>query len=114
MLVLAPSAFAQQLPGDVTKSHDLSFDVDLANARFTGTERSGSICRNRRGRTLNAAEITFRQVTIESGGGTDSDGHNRREPTNGDVPCPANDRERSGTDPRCVPASSTTSCAGSI
>src|SRR5947208_10904621 len=38
-LLAASHAFAQRLPGDVTPSHyDLSFDVDLANARFTGTE----------------------------------------------------------------------------
>ena len=72
MLVLAPSAFAQRLPGDVTPSHyDLSFDVDLANARFTGTETIRvNLSQPTRSVTLNAAEITFRQVTIESGGGT--------------------------------------------
>ena len=57
MLVLAPSAFAQRLPGDVTPSHyDLSFDVDLANARFTGTETIRvNLSQPTRSVTLNAA-----------------------------------------------------------
>jgi len=60
---------AQRLPADVTPSHyDLSFDVDLANARFTGTETIRvDLAQPARAIVLNAAEITFREVTIESG-----------------------------------------------
>jgi puromycin-sensitive aminopeptidase len=70
-LVLPSHAFAQRLPSDVTPSHyDLSFDVDLANARFSGTETIRvDLAQPTRTVTLNAAEITFRQVTIETSAG---------------------------------------------
>ena len=69
---LAPPASAQRLPVDVTPSHyDLSFDVDLANARFTGTETIRvDLAQPARAIVLNAAEITFRDVTIQSGTAT--------------------------------------------
>src|SRR5215831_12865819 len=71
-LVLTSHAFAQRLPNDATPSHyDLSFDVDLAHARFGGRETIRvDLPRSARTVTLNAAEITFRDVTIESGGAT--------------------------------------------
>src|SRR5215475_902143 len=71
-LILTSHAFAQRLPNDATPSHyDLSFDVDLAHARFAGTETIRvDLPRPTRTVTLNAAEITFRDVTIESGGST--------------------------------------------
>ena len=71
-LLSSPNVFAQRLPGGVTPSHyDLNFDVDLANARFAGTETIRvDVAQPTRTVTLNAAEITFRQVTIESGGAT--------------------------------------------
>jgi len=71
-LVLTSHAFAQRLPNDATPSHyDLSFDVDLAHARFGGRETIRvDLPRATRTVTLNAAEITFRDVTIESGGVT--------------------------------------------
>jgi aminopeptidase N len=70
--VVSVHAFAQRLPDDVTPSHyDLRFDVDLANARFDGTETIRvDLERSTRTVTLNAAEITFREATIESGGAT--------------------------------------------
>ena len=65
----ASQASAQRLPSGVTPSHyDLSFDVDLANARFDGAETIRvDIAQPTAAITLNAAEITFREVTIESG-----------------------------------------------
>ena len=71
-LVLTSHAFAQRLPNDATPSHyDLSFDVDLAKARFGGRETIRvDLPRATRAVTLNAAEITFREVTIESAGAT--------------------------------------------
>jgi len=63
------AATAQRLPDGVTPSHyDLNFDVDLANARFAGTETIRvDVARPTRTIVVNAAEITFREVTIESG-----------------------------------------------
>jgi len=71
-LIISSQAFAQRLPTDVTPSHyDLSFDVDLANARFAGTETIRvDLAQATRAVTLNAAEIVFRQVTIETTAGT--------------------------------------------
>jgi aminopeptidase N len=71
-LAATSHAFAQRLPTDVTPSHyDLSFDVDLANARFGGKETIRvDLAQSTRAVTLNAAEITFREVTIDSGGVT--------------------------------------------
>ncbi|HET9831917.1 MAG TPA: M1 family aminopeptidase [Vicinamibacterales bacterium] len=71
-LAVSSPALAQRLPVDVTPSHyDLSFDVDLANARFGGTETIRvDVAQPTRTVTLNAAEITFRQVTIETAAGT--------------------------------------------
>ncbi len=68
----AAAALAQRLPGDVTPSHyDLSFDVDLANARFTGAETIHvDVVRPTRSIVLNAADITFREATVESGAAT--------------------------------------------
>jgi len=67
--VFALPASAQRLPSDVTPRHyDLSFDVDLANARFTGTEIIDvDLAQPTRAIVLNAAEITFRDVTMQSG-----------------------------------------------
>src|SRR5438270_8146183 len=67
----ASNARAQRLPGDVTPSHyDLSFDVDLANARFSGDETIRvDLSQPTRAIALNAAEITFRDVTIETAAG---------------------------------------------
>jgi len=66
---MAPPAAAQRLPDGVTPSHyDLSFDVDLANARFTGTETIRvDLAQPTRTIVVNAADLTFREVTIESG-----------------------------------------------
>ena len=72
VLIVTSHVFAQRLPGDVTPSHyDLSFDVDLANARFAGSETIRvELAQPTRAVTLNAAEIAFRQVTIETAAGT--------------------------------------------
>src|SRR5437764_2622042 len=67
----ASDSSAQRLPVDVTPSHyDLSFDVDLANARFSGDETIRvDLSQPTRTITLNAAEITFKDVTIETSAG---------------------------------------------
>src|SRR4051794_36264469 len=63
------AARAERLPTTVTPTHyDLKFDVDLANARFDGTETihvqvASPIMKV----VLNAAEITFGDVTIGAG-----------------------------------------------
>ncbi len=69
LLLLAAPAHAQRLPGGVTPSHyDLNFDVDLAHARFGGVETIRiDVARPTRAIVLNAAELAFRSVTIESG-----------------------------------------------
>ncbi len=74
-LLCAPrQASAQRLPAGVTPSHyDLSFDVDLAHARFSGVETiTVDLAQPTRTIVLNAAEITFREVTIDSGTTTQS------------------------------------------
>ena len=72
LLVLTTPAAAQRLPGTVVPEHyTLSFEPDLAKETFRGresirvtlTEPSTTI-------TLHAAEITFGEVTITSGGRT--------------------------------------------
>jgi aminopeptidase N len=65
----ASIASAQRLPGGITPSHyDLRFDVDLTKARFDGIETIRvDVAQPTRAIVLNAAEITFRDVTIESG-----------------------------------------------
>ncbi len=72
LLVMAVPAAAQRLPGTVIPEHyTLAFEPDLAQETFRGresirvtvTEPSTSI-------TLHAAEITFGEVTITSGGRT--------------------------------------------
>src|SRR5436305_9437438 len=67
----APNSSAQRLPGDVTPGHyDLSFDVDLANARFSGDETIRvDLSQPTRTIALNAAEITFKAVAIETTAG---------------------------------------------
>ncbi|HKH72105.1 MAG TPA: M1 family metallopeptidase [Vicinamibacterales bacterium] len=72
LLMLAAPAAAQRLPGTVVPEHyTLAFEPDLAKETFRGresirvtlTEPGTSI-------TLHAAEITFGEVTITSGGRT--------------------------------------------
>ena len=72
LTLLPRPAAAQRLPGDVTPSHyDLGFDVDLAGARFSGTETIRvDLAKSARTIVLNAAEITFHDVTIDAGGST--------------------------------------------
>src|SRR5688572_33511286 len=72
LLMLAAPAADQRLPGTVVPEHStLAFEPDLAKETFRGresirvtlTEPATSI-------TLHAAEITFGEVTITSGGRT--------------------------------------------
>src|SRR5437764_13633795 len=67
----ASDSSAQRLPVDVTPGHyDLSFDVDLANARFSGDETIRvDLSQPTRTIALNAAEITFKAVAIETAAG---------------------------------------------
>ncbi|HUK33294.1 MAG TPA: M1 family metallopeptidase, partial [Vicinamibacterales bacterium] len=71
-VLAASNAAAQRLPGDVTPSHyDLSFDVDIPHARFSGVETIRvDLAHPTRTIVVNAAEMTFRDATIESGGAT--------------------------------------------
>jgi len=67
---LAGSARAERLPTNTAPSHyDLSFDVDLTHARFDGIEtiRVANAAATDK-IVLHAAEISFREVTIASGG----------------------------------------------
>src|SRR6478735_12786478 len=65
-------AFAQRLPTTVTPEHyDLWFAPDLDKETFRGRETiTVTIAAPTSTITLNAAEITFGEVTIESGGKT--------------------------------------------
>ena len=70
ILLTADSADAQRLPGDVIPIHyDITVAPDLAAATFTGDERIRvRLTRPSTAIVLNAAEITFGEVTITSGG----------------------------------------------
>jgi aminopeptidase N len=70
--LLAPPVGAQRLPQTVTPGHyDLSFVVDIPRQRFEGNETIHvQVPQPTRRVVLNAAEITFRDVTIVSGGVT--------------------------------------------
>src|SRR3954469_23155346 len=71
--VLAPASevSAQRLPQSVNPSHyDLTFDVNLANARFKGDETIRvAVTTPTADVTLNAAEIRFNAVTISTADG---------------------------------------------
>src|ERR1044072_3099918 len=71
-LICTSSAFAQRLPTNVTPAHyDLWFAPDLDKETFRGRETiTVNIAAPTSTITLNAAEITFGEVTIESGGET--------------------------------------------
>ncbi|HVH27732.1 MAG TPA: M1 family metallopeptidase [Vicinamibacterales bacterium] len=68
--ILAPPVGAQRLPQTVTPGHyDLSFVVDIPRQRFEGSETIHvQVSQPTRRVVLNAAELTFREVTIVSGG----------------------------------------------
>ena len=71
VLALGPApAFADRLPTTVTPEHyDLAFDVDLARARFEGTETIRVTLAEPSTRiVLHAVEITFHDVRISAGG----------------------------------------------
>jgi aminopeptidase N len=69
-LLLPAALSAQRLPSTATPEHyDLAFDVDIAQKRFDGTESIRvQLAEPSRRIVLNAAEITFTRVIVESGG----------------------------------------------
>src|SRR6476660_1757751 len=72
--IVAPQyVYAQRLPATAVPSHyDLTIDVNLAGAAFKGDETIRVDVRQPTSEiTLNAAEIHFESVTIESAGGTE-------------------------------------------
>ena len=72
LLVLAAPAAAQRLPGTVVPEHyALAFEPDLAKETFRGRESIRvTLAEPATSITLHAAEITFGEVTITSGGRT--------------------------------------------
>ena len=66
------TAFAQRLPGGVTPSHyNLSFDIQFASNSFGGDESIDvTLEKPSKSITLNALEIDFHEVTVTSGGKT--------------------------------------------
>ncbi len=72
LALAAAPARADRLPAGVIPSHyDLAFTVDLARARFDGTETIRvQIEQPTRTVVLHAIEITFREVTIAAGSAT--------------------------------------------
>ncbi|MGE3507293.1 MAG: M1 family metallopeptidase [Vicinamibacterales bacterium] len=64
------NAEAQRLPTTIVPEHyDLAFDIDLAGARFAGTESIRVRVEERTTRVLlHAVDLTFEDVTIESRG----------------------------------------------
>src|SRR5256885_8070907 len=68
-LFFTSAARAERLPTTVTPTHyDLKFAVDLANARFDGTETIHVQVASPTAKVvLNAAEIAFGDVTIGAG-----------------------------------------------
>ena len=70
LLALAAPSHAQRLPTGVRPDHyDLAFDVDLARARFEGTETIRvRLDRPATRIVLHAADIEFRTVAIRQGG----------------------------------------------
>src|SRR5581483_892787 len=69
LLGIAPSASAQRLPSTVTPTHyDLTFTVDIPHARFDATTTIRVDVHEPTSRiVLNAAELTFRDVSMGSG-----------------------------------------------
>ncbi len=73
MAVLACcTAFAQRLPGGATPSHyNLSFNIDFPTNSFEGDESIDvALSKPSNSITLNALEIDFHEVTVTSGGQT--------------------------------------------
>src|SRR5947207_724557 len=72
VLASASTVLAQRLPTTVTPDHyDLAFDVDLAAARFTGTETIRvRLAEPSRRIVLHALEIQFEEVTVTALGST--------------------------------------------
>src|SRR6187401_1204912 len=72
LMVTASTAVAQRLPGGVTPTHyTLWFAPDLEKATFRGRETIAvTLAAPSTTITLHAAEITFAEVTIDAGGGS--------------------------------------------
>jgi len=72
VLVLTPAAIAQRLPGGAVPDHySLTFTIQFATNSFEGDETIDlRITKPASSVTLNALEIDFHQVTITSGGRT--------------------------------------------
>ena len=72
VLLTAVSAHAQRLPDGVNPIHyDITVAPDLSAAKFTGEERIRvQVAKPTSSVTLNAAEVTFGEVTITAGGST--------------------------------------------
>src|SRR3982074_1497151 len=68
-VLLASPAAAQRLPTTVTPEHyDLTFAVDLAKARFDGTEHVRVQIAEPTSRiVINALDIDFHEVTVTAG-----------------------------------------------
>ena len=83
LLGLAAPLHAQRLPTTVLPQHyDLAFDVDLAGARFGGTETIRvQLTEPSRRIVLHALEIQFQEVTISAGGITQKASVNLNAPT---------------------------------
>src|SRR5438093_87236 len=71
-LLVCSTAFAQKLPGGATPSHyDLTFNINFPTNSFDGTEAIDlTLDKPSNSITLNAVEIDFHEVTITSGGQT--------------------------------------------
>jgi aminopeptidase N len=70
LLLVSRQAVAQRLPATASPEHyDLTFDIDLANARFSGTTGIDVRLRQPATRiTLHALELTIKSATIAAGG----------------------------------------------
>jgi aminopeptidase N len=66
IVLTGTSSFAQRLPANVTPDHyDLTFDVDVENARFSGSESIRvHLGQPSRRIVLNALELQFDEVTV--------------------------------------------------
>src|SRR5713101_552395 len=83
LLLACASANAQRLPSTVVPEHyDLAFDVDLAGARFGGTETiKVTLVEASRRIVLHALDIHFQDVAVKAAGLEQKAGVTLNEPT---------------------------------